>query len=103
MSTPSSINLNSSIIQHALNAKTTALDNKSIEVQPLEPKLSDLVEISKIAIEKQQAPQLDATNQIKEIALDVIKVSSTIGKARTSNNLTNSQATELYKKIAQLL
>jgi hypothetical protein len=73
-------------------------------LQPLISAVSDLVEISELAIEKQQqATQLDASKQIKEVAIDVVKISTTIGKARSSNNLTNSQAIELYQKIAKLL
>ena len=97
-------NANSSIIQHGLNAKTSRLDAGSTNVTIGKPDLSDLVVISKIATEKQQQnTQLEASKQIKDIAVDVVKVSSTIGKARSSNHLTNSQAIELYQKIAKLL
>jgi len=64
----------------------------------------DIVEISKLGLEKQQKEtQIDAANVIKDVANEVIKISSTIGKAKALGNLTNSQATDLYNKIAQLL
>jgi len=104
MPTINSASPHSSIIQHSLNTKTSTLNAGSTEVESVKPGLSDLVEISTIATEKQQqATQLEASKQIKEIAMDVVRVSSTIGKARSSNSLTNSQATELYQKIAKLL
>jgi hypothetical protein len=98
------VNTNTSIIQYGLSAKASGLNTEQIRLQPLTPAISDLVEISKLATEKQQqATQLDASKQIKEVAIDVVKISTTIGKARSSNNLTNSQAIELYQKIAKLL
>jgi hypothetical protein len=98
------VNANTSIIQQGLNAKASGLNTEQIRFQPLAKAISDLVEISKLATEKQQqATQLDASKQIKEVAIDVVKISTTIGKARSSNNLTNSQAIELYQKIAKLL
>lgn len=64
----------------------------------------DILSISTLGHEKQQKEaQLQASQKIDAIANDVIRVSSSIGKARTSGNLTNSQATNLYNKIAALL
>ncbi|MFT7005707.1 MAG: hypothetical protein ACJAXJ_000206 [Colwellia sp.] len=98
------VNTNTSIIQYGLSAKTSGLNTEQIRFQPLATAISDLVEISKLATEKQQqATQLNASKQIEEVATDVVKISTTIGKARSSNNLTNSQAIELYQKIAKLL
>lgn len=103
MATINSVSINT-IIQHSLNTKGVSLNTSSTDDEPVKPGLTELVEISTIAIEKQQqATQLSASKQIKEIAIDVVKVSSTIGKAQSSNNLTNNQATELYQKIAKLL
>lgn len=104
MPTTSPVNAYSNIIQQGLSIKTSVLNAKPTEIKLGKPDLSDLVVISKIATEKQQqSTQLEASKQIKEIAIDVVKISSTIGKARSSNNLTNSQATDLYQQIAKLL
>lgn len=64
----------------------------------------DVVNISGLAQEKlQQEKQLGAAQQINDIANDVIRVTSTIGRAKSSGNLSQSQATDLYNKIANLL
>ncbi len=64
----------------------------------------DVVDISNLAIEKQQQEsQLQTTKEIEDIANDVIRVTSTIGRAKSVGNLTNTQATELYNKISSLL
>jgi hypothetical protein len=64
----------------------------------------DILNISALGQEKQRKEiQLQASQEIKDIANDVIRVSSSIGRARTLGNLTNSQATTLYNKIAALL
>jgi len=64
----------------------------------------DILNISTLAHEKQrEEAQLQASQEINDIANDVIRVSSSIGRARTLGNLTNSQATSLYNKIAALL
>lgn len=76
--------------------------------KPLKPDLgifsTDVVEISRLGIEKQQKEiQIEASREIEDIANEVIRVSSTIGRARSVGNLTNNQATNLYNKIAALL
>lgn len=64
----------------------------------------DILNISTLGRKKQrQETQLETSQKINDIANDVIRVSSSIGRARTSGNLTNSQATNLYNKIAALL
>jgi len=65
----------------------------------------DILTISTLGHEKQRTDaQLQASNKINDdIANDAIRVSSSIGKARILGNLTNSQATNLYNKIAALL
>ena len=64
----------------------------------------DILNISTLGHEKQRIEtQLQTSQEINDIANDVIRVSSSIGRARTSGNLTNSQATSLYQKIAALL
>ena len=65
---------------------------------------NDVVNISQLGEKKlQQEKQLSTTRKIDDIAKEVIRVTSTIGKARSLGNLTNTQATELYNKIANLL
>lgn len=86
-------------------ASTTATIEKA---KPLKPDLgvfsSDVVEISRLGIEKQQKElQVEASREIEDIASEVIRISSTIGRARSVGHLTNSQATNLYNKIASLL
>jgi len=91
-------------IQTALIAKPAEI----VKEKPLKPELgvytSDVVKISNLGIEKQQKEaQVEATRQIDNIANEVIRVSSSIGKAKAVGNLTHSQATTLYKQIANLL
>ncbi|WP_440875610.1 hypothetical protein [Thalassotalea sp. PLHSN55] len=76
--------------------------------KPLKPDLkefsADVVEISSLAQEKlAKETQVEATRKIEDIASQVIRISSSIGKAKSMGNLTNQQATELYNKIASLL
>ncbi|KPV95066.1 hypothetical protein AN214_02858 [Pseudoalteromonas sp. P1-9] len=63
----------------------------------------DIVNISKLAREKQQQSQLVAEQEIKQIQTDVIRVSSTIGQSKAAGNLSETQASKLYKEIAALL
>jgi hypothetical protein len=64
----------------------------------------DILNISTLGHEKQRIEaQLQATQKTNDLPTDVIKVSSSIGKSRVLGNLTNSQATNLYNKIAALL
>jgi hypothetical protein len=64
----------------------------------------DLVEISQQGIEKQKrAAQLESKQAVEKISNDVVRVSSSIGKARSQGNLSTEQATALYNKIASLL
>ena len=65
---------------------------------------SDVVKISQLGFEKQQKEiQVETNRKIENIANEVIRISSTIGKARSVGNLTNTQAAQLYNKIATLL
>jgi hypothetical protein len=80
----------------------------STKEKPLKPDLGvfskDIVEISQLGIEKhQKETQVEAVRKIEDIANEVIRVSSTIGRAQSIGNLTNSQATDLYRKIAALM
>ena len=94
----------SSVIQRAFIPKSEEFSKE----KPLKPDLgvfeSDVVKISLLGLEKQQKEtQVEASRKIEDIANEVIRVSSTIGRARSVGNLTNSQATSLYNKIAGLL
>ncbi len=64
----------------------------------------DTVTISQQALKKQQQEaQANASRDIEELANEIIRVNSTIGRARSVGNLTSSQATVLYHKIAKLI
>ncbi|WP_394228418.1 hypothetical protein [Pseudoalteromonas spongiae] len=63
----------------------------------------DIVNISKLAREKQQQSQLTAEQEIKQIQTDVIRVTSSIGQSKAAGNLSEAQASKLYKEIAALL
>ena len=63
----------------------------------------DIVNISKLARDKQQQSELAAQQEIKQIATDVIRVTSTIGQSKAAGNLSETQASKLYKEIAALL
>ncbi|WP_057830872.1 hypothetical protein [Colwellia sp. TT2012] len=94
----------SSVIQRAFMPKSEEVSKE----KPLKPDLGiyakDIVEISKLGLEKQQKEaQVKAVSEIKDIANEVISVNSTIGRARSVGNLTKDQATELYNKISSLL
>jgi hypothetical protein len=65
---------------------------------------ADVVEISQLGRSKQQQEiQQQASQKIKKLANEVVRVTSTIGKSRSAGNLTQTQATELYNQIAALL
>jgi len=75
---------------------------------PLKPNLgrfaADVVKISNLGLDKQQKEvHIDASREIDNIANEVIRISSTIGRAHSVGNLTSHQAIELYSKIANLL
>lgn len=94
----------SSAIQRAFIPKSDELSKEN----PIKPNLgvfeSDIVEISQLGLEKQQKEtQVEAARNIEDIANEVIRINSTIGRARSINNLTNNQATDLYNKISSLL
>lgn len=94
----------SSVIQRAFIPKSEEVSKE----KPLKPDLGvyakDIVEISKLGLEKQQKEtQVEASRKIEDIADEVIRISSTIGKAKAIGNLTHSEATNLYNKIANLL
>ncbi|NQY62314.1 MAG: hypothetical protein HRT38_01120 [Alteromonadaceae bacterium] len=83
-------------------------DPNPYKPNPYKPELGefsdDILEISKIGLKKQKnETQLEAAKEIEQIANDVVKISSTIGKARSQGNLTAEQALALYNKIANLL
>lgn len=86
----------------------TSKEPLTIKEKPIKPDFGvfseDIVKISQLGIEKQQKEtQTEAVRKIEDIADDVVRISTTIGRARSVGNLTNSQATQLYNKIASLL
>lgn len=94
----------SSDIARALSQTSTSPPKES----PLKPELgsfaTDVVKISRLGLEKQQKEiHIEASRKIEDIANEVIRISSTIGRARSIGNLTPHQASELYSKIANLL
>jgi len=94
----------SSDIPRSLASKTDIVAKEKALKPDLGGFSRDVVEISKLGLEKQQKEtQVDASRKIEDIANEVIRISSTIGRARSVGNLTNSQATSLYNKIATLL
>jgi hypothetical protein len=78
-----------------------SVDNKS-QQSPFGEFSQDIVSISKLARQQQQTEQNTEAN-INAIARDAVRVTSTIGQAKASGNLTQAQAEALYKKIAALL
>ena len=91
-------------IARALSTTSTSPPKES----PLKPDFgsfaADVVNISLLGLEKQQKEvQVEASRKIEDIANEVIRISSTIGRARSIGNLTSNQASELYNKIANLL
>jgi hypothetical protein len=94
----------SSVIQRSIMPTSAEVSKDKPLKSDLGVYAKDVVEISKLSIEKEQKEtQLEATRSIEGIASEVIKISSSLGKARSTGNLTNSQATTLYNKIASLL
>lgn len=80
------------------------IDQKEANQGRLGEFADDILNISTLGKEQQSTEaHIQANKIISDIANDVINISSSIGKARTSGNLTNSQATILYNKIAALL
>jgi len=76
--------------------------------KPIPPEVgvyaNGLLEISSLGLKKQQIEtQVDASIKPKELADEVINISSTIGRLSSVGNLSHSQATSLYNKIARLL
>lgn len=102
MSGSVSLNSSSPINRVLTNAAKTL--NQQTNVSDIDKQLArDTIAISKQATEIQrQESQLSASSN-REVANDMIRVSSTIGKTQSVGNLTNNQATELYEEIAKIL
>lgn len=84
--------------------KTTTVKNNTESERRLGEFADDILNISTLGQEKQRTEaQLEASIKINDIANEVIKVSTSIGKARFLGNLSHSQATDLYNKIAAIL
>ena len=91
-------------IQRSFMPKAQALSKEKALKPDLGVYSKDIVEISKLGHEKQQKEiQIEASREIEDIANEVIRVSSSIGRARSVGSLTHHQATSLYNKIATLL
>ena len=76
--------------------------------KPIPPEVgvyaNGLLDISALGLEKQQKEsQIDATTKPDELTDEVININSTIGRLSSVGNLSHSQATNLYNKIARLL
>jgi hypothetical protein len=94
----------SSVIQLSIMSTSIEVSKKKLLGPDLGIYAKDVVEISKLGIEKQQKEaQMGTAKKIEDIASNGIRISSTIGRAHSVDNLTNSQATNLYNKIASLL
>jgi len=94
----------SSDIARAVTNKNPNLAKPSPLKPPLGVFADDVVKISTLGLEKQQKEmQIETSSKISDIANEVIRVSSSIGRAKAIGNLTNSQATDLYDKISNLL
>ena len=84
--------------------QTTSVKNNAESGRKLGEFADDILNISTLGQEKQRTEaQLEANIKINDIANEVVKVSTSIGKARFSGSLTHSQATDLYNKIAAIL
>jgi hypothetical protein len=55
-----------------------------------------LLKYQRLVLKKQKEIQVEATRKIEKIAIEVIRSSSTIGRAHSVGNLSNNQATSLY-------
>ncbi|MCJ8293691.1 MAG: hypothetical protein MJK15_04725 [Colwellia sp.] len=94
----------SSDIARARSQTSTPLPKESLLKPELGSFATDVVKISRLGLEKQQKEiHIEASREIEDIANEVIRISSTIGRARSVGNLTPHQASELYSKIANLL
>tara|TARA_B100000809_G_scaffold258062_1_gene300657 strand:+ start:103 stop:414 length:312 start_codon:yes stop_codon:yes gene_type:complete len=94
----------SSVIQLSIISTSAEISKDKLLKSDLGIYAKDIVAISRLGIEKhQKEEQVEATRKIEEIPSEVIRISSTIGRANIIGNLTNNQATNLYHKIATLL
>ncbi len=94
----------SSDIARSLPKDSSPLKKESPIKPNLEDFATDVVNISSLGLEKQQKEMhIDALRKFEDIANEVIRVSSTIGRARSVGNLTSNQARELYSKIARMI
>jgi hypothetical protein len=61
----------------------------------------DVIKISQLGLQKQLSEKLTETSV--STSNESVRVSSTIGKSQSVSNLTQTQATQLYKDIAAIL
>ncbi|SFC45288.1 hypothetical protein [Pseudoalteromonas denitrificans] len=64
---------------------------------------NDIVKISQLARQKQLNEKSESNQNSHSITSESVRVSSTIGKAKSISNLTQKQATQLYNEIASFL
>lgn len=86
---------------------SVALSQSTVSSKPVNKKTlgefaDDILTISSLGQEKQHKEN-QINNQETDIASDIVRVSSSIGRAQSLGNLTNNQAIKLYNKIAALL
>jgi len=61
----------------------------------------DIIKISELGLKKQLSEKV--TENTNDVSHESVRVSSTIGKSQSANNLTQTQATQLYNDIAAIL
>ncbi len=86
----------------SITLDTSAIPNKIVNKKTLGEFADDILTISSLGQEKQHKEN-QINNQEMEMANDVVRVSSSIGRAQSLGSLTNNQAIKLYNKIAALL
>jgi hypothetical protein len=70
--------------------------------QPLSlESLDDIIKLSELGLKKQLSEQVIENKN--DISYESVRVSSTIGKSQSANNLTHTQATQLYNDIAAIM
>jgi len=89
---------NTSIIAQSLIIKSNQLQG----FEESKPSIEDTVELSKVANELQRTEQLTELSSTPD-SYDRVKVTTTVGRSKSSANLSNNQAIELYQQIAKLL
>jgi len=61
----------------------------------------DIIKLSELGLKKQLSEQVIENKN--DISYESVRVSSTLGKSQSANNLTHTQATQLYNDIAAIM